>query len=170
MSDTLNMPSSVAATSLSALMAQGHELTELWNSTPVPERPMSEEALDVFYSLGLSALQAGQYVDAQVAFAVLLQHLPAHVDYLAGMGHALNGHGDPAGAVMMHALALQSAALECKTPYALSLAQAFIDVRQPQAAQAVLAALPSAALQLPQFKHIHAQAQAIQALIDRAAH
>lgn len=170
MSDTLNMPSSVAATSLSALMAQGHELTELWNSTPVPERPLSEEALDVFYSLGMSALQAGQYVDAQVAFAVLLQHLPAHVDYLAGMGHALSGHGDPAGAVMMHALALQSAALECKTPYALSLAQAFIDVRQPQAAQAVLAALPSAALQLPQFKHIQARAQAIQALIDRAAH
>lgn len=170
MSNTLNISPSAASASLSALQVQGQELTELWNSTPLPDRPFSEEALDVFYSLGVSALQAGQYAEAQVAFAVLLQHLPAHADYLAGMGHALRGHGDPAGAAIMHALALQSAALESKTPYALSLAQAFIDVRQPQAAQAVLAALPSTASQLSQFQQLQVRAQAIQALIDRAAH
>lgn len=170
MSETLNTSSPAMPTTLSNLMAQGQAMTELWNSTPLPDRPLSEEALDVFYSLGMSALQAGQFTQAQVAFSVLLQHLPAHVDYLAGMAQALQGQGDPAGATVMFALALQSATLECKTPHALSLAQAFTELRQPQAAQAVLAALPSADAELPQFKQIQAKAEAVQALIDRAAH
>ena len=170
MSETLNTSPTTASVPLQALAAQGQELTELWNSTPLPDRPLSEEALDVLYNLGMRALQAEQYAEAQVAFAVLLQHLPAHVDYLAGMGHALSGYGDPAGAVMMHALALQSATMEDKVPHALSLAQSFIAVRQPEAAEAVLNALPSSAVALPLYQQLQARAQAVRALIDRVSH
>lgn len=170
MTDTLNTLPAAASMSLQTLSAHGQELTQLWNSTPVPDRPLSEEALDVLYSLGVRALQAEQYAEAQVAFAVLLQHLPAHVDYLAGMGHALSGYGDSAGAVMMHALALQSAPLEDKVSHALSLAQSFIAVRQPEAAEAVLHALPTRTTALPQYQQLQARAEAVRALIDRASH
>lgn len=170
MSETLNTSPTVSSAAWQALTAQGQAITELWNSTPVPDRPLSEEALDVLYHLGMLSLQTEQYVDAQVAFAVLLQHLPAHADYLAGMGHALAGYGDAAGAVTMHALALQSAALEDKTVHALSLAQSFIAVRQPDAALAILSALPSSAMALPMFKQLQARIEAVRTLIDRASH
>lgn len=162
--------SSSSSSSFQTLVTQGQELTELWNNTPVPDRPLSEEALDVLYTLGMRALHAKQYTEAQVAFATLLQHLPAHADYLSGMAHALGGHGDAAGAVLLHALALQSAALEDKASHALSLAQAFIDVRQPDAAEAILNALPSNTTALPLFKQLQARTEAVRALIHRASH
>jgi len=170
MTETLHTPLGKVSASFQDLISQGQELTEFWNNTPVPDRPLSEEALDVLYVLGVRALHAQQYLDAHVVFAVLLQHLPSHVDYLSGMGHALSGHGDTMEAVLLHALALQSAALEDKTTHALALAQAFLDVQQPDAADAILSALPSSAMVLPLYKQLQARAEAVQVLIQRASH
>jgi hypothetical protein len=170
MSETLNASTASEAVSLQALIDQGQALTEIWHGLSVPDRPLSEEAMEVLYILGLQALQAEKYTEAQGVFAILLHHFPANSNYLAGMGNALNGDGDLSGGVMLHALALQSASLADKTAHALALVQSFIAVRQPEAAQAVLDALPSSATAIPFYQQLQARAEAVRALIDRVGH
>ncbi len=140
MTNSMNSADVTQPAVFQALVAQGQALTEAWRNIPVPDRPLSEDALDALYQLGVGALQTGQFAQSEVAFALLLQHLPAHPDYLSGMGHALRGDGNPAAAALMHALALQSAAEDEKTDHAMALAQAFSDARQPHAAESVWSA------------------------------
>ena len=170
MTNSMNSADVTQPAVFQALVAQGQALTEAWRNIPVPDRPLSEDALDALYQLGVGALQTGQFAQSEVAFALLLQHLPAHPDYLSGMGHALRGDGNPAAAALMHALALQSAAEDEKTDHAMALAQAFIDARQPHAAEAVLTALPTQVSAQPAIAQLLARARATRALIDRAEH
>ena len=170
MTNSMNSADVTQPAVFQALVAQGQALTEAWRNIPVPDRPLSEDALDALYQLGVGALQTGQFAQSEVAFALLLQHLPAHPDYLSGMGHALRGDGNPAAAALMHALALQSAAEEEKTDHAMDLAQVFIDARQPHAAEAVLTALPTQESAQPAIAQLLARARATRALIDRAEH